>query len=297
MRSYLLLLLIFYVLELKAQVYPDTLFSPIIERPIFPNGDGPEVFVDAAHHNYHTASNRFAPFANVLRKEGYRIQENQELFNEKDLKAMPLLVISNALNEANTESWTAPTPSAFTSEEIQAVRNWVEQGGRLILIADHMPFSGAASDLASAFGFHLPNGFAMDNRRRRLEYFTRADSTLYPNEITDGMNREQYTDSIITFTGSGFMIPTTSIPILRLNDYTLLYPTQAWQFDNDTPSESSDNFFQAAALRFGKGKIVLMGEAAMFTAQIAGDRKIGMNSPEAKYNVQLLRNTVQWILK
>jgi hypothetical protein len=225
-----------------------------------------------------------------------RVRENLKAFDENELKQMSLLVISNALNELNIGNWTTPTPSAFTEEEIQTTKNWVEQGGRLLLIADHMPFSGAAQKMAKAFGFHLPNCFAMDNRRRGLEYFTRIDSTLYSNEITNGLNEEQYIDSIITFTGSGFRIPAAAIPILKLNNYTLLSPSQAWQFSNDTPSEPSDNFFQAAALKFGKGKVVVMGEAAMFTAQVAGERKIGINTPEAKFNVQLLRNTIQWLI-
>ena len=296
-RTHLCICLLFTVNILTAQVHPDTLFDPIIENPLYPRGKGPSVYVDAAHHNYHTASDRFAPFAKVLRKDGYNVLENLRSFNEADLTSFDLLVISNALNAINIGNWTIPTPSAFTEAEIIAVKKWVEEGGRLLLIADHMPFSGAAYDMAFAFGFHMPNCFAMDNRRRSLEYFTRKDSTLYANEITDGLLSKQFTDSIITFTGSAFMIPVASIPILKLNNYTLLSPQQAWQFSNDTPYEDSGNFFQAAALNFGKGKLIVMGEAAMFTAQVAGERKIGMNTPEAKFNIQLLRNTIQWLLK
>ena len=35
---------------------------------------------------------------------------------------------------------------------MKAVRDWVKGGGSLLLIADHMPFPGAAGTLASAFG-------------------------------------------------------------------------------------------------------------------------------------------------
>ena len=281
----------------NAQVSPDTLFNPILYSPVYARGTGPEIHVDAAHNNYHTASDRFAPFSRVLQNDGYKISENKTPFNSSAMADIHLLVISNALNEINLGNWSNPCPSAFTESEILVLKNWVSNGGKLLLIADHMPFSGAAQKLASAFGFDLCNCFAMDNRRRTAELFMRSDSTLIPSELTDGGSAYQKVDSIFTFTGSAFKIPAEAIPIIKLKNYSLLSPSQAWQFTDDTPYEQSENYFQAAALKFGKGKIVLMGEAAMFTAQLAGNQKIGMNSPNAKYNVQLLRNTISWLVK
>lgn len=37
---------------------------------------------------------------------------------------------------------------------------WVESGGRLLLIADHMPLAGSAAKLAAAFGASFTDGFA-----------------------------------------------------------------------------------------------------------------------------------------
>ncbi|MGB0915797.1 MAG: hypothetical protein ACPGVI_06975, partial [Crocinitomicaceae bacterium] len=42
-----------------------------------------------------------------------------------------------------------------SKEEITFIKNWVKKGGKLVLIADHMPFAGAANDLAKAFGFEF----------------------------------------------------------------------------------------------------------------------------------------------
>jgi hypothetical protein len=39
------------------------------------------------------------------------------------------------------------------SEEMKLIKKWVKKGGSLFLIADHMPMAGAASELASVFGF------------------------------------------------------------------------------------------------------------------------------------------------
>src|SRR6185436_10088602 len=73
-----------------------------------------------------------------------------------------ILVIANALNKRNDNYWVPPYPSAFTDEEITAVRDWVKEGGALLLIADHLPWAAAANKLASAFGVHYSGGHALD---------------------------------------------------------------------------------------------------------------------------------------
>ena len=52
-----------------------------------------------------------------------------------------------------------------------------------------------------------------------------------------------------------------------------------------------------AFMSYGKGRVVLFGEAAMFSAQLAGDQKdkIGMNNPGASQNPQLLLNIIHWL--
>jgi len=48
---------------------------------------------------------------------------------------------------------------------------------------------------------------------------------------------------------------------------------------------------------YGEGRIVVFGEAAMFSAKLAGPGKIkaGMNHEMAEENHQLLLNIVHWL--
>ncbi len=71
----------------------------------------------------------------------------------------------------------------------------------------------------------------------------------------------------------------------------------AWNFKDDTQQVSVAGWSQGAVKKFGKGKIAVWGEAAMFSAQIAGEQKVkvGMNAPKAKYNYQLLLNIIHWL--
>ena len=62
-----------------------------------------------------------------------------------------IYVIANAIAESDQKGWKLPAEQAFTESEIEAIRLWVEEGGSLLLIADHMPFPGSVADLAAAF--------------------------------------------------------------------------------------------------------------------------------------------------
>ena len=50
-------------------------------------------------------------------------------------------------------------------------------------------------------------------------------------------------------------------------------------------------------MEVGKGRVAIFGEAAMFSAQLAGPEKVpmGMNNPVAKQNPQFLLNVMRWL--
>ena len=89
--------------------------------------------------------------------------------SKDSLAEAQVLVIANSLAEANVKKWKLPTPSAFGDDEVAAIVEWVEGGGSLLLIADHMPFPGATADLAEAFGIFFSNGFALPTDREAGE--------------------------------------------------------------------------------------------------------------------------------
>ncbi len=56
-------------------------------------------------------------------------------------------------------------------------------------------------------------------------------------------------------------------------------------------------WLQGGALRVGEGRAVVLGEAAMCTAQLAGPQRapMGMNNPLAPQNAQFCLNVVHWL--
>ena len=66
----------------RAQPTPDTEFKPPIEKPAYPKGGGPVVVIDEAHFNWHTATGRYLPFAELLRRDGYVVESSNSPFGK-----------------------------------------------------------------------------------------------------------------------------------------------------------------------------------------------------------------------
>jgi hypothetical protein len=282
----------------QGQQVPDTAYKPYIAHPAYPPGKGPLICIDEGHNNFHTRSDRYLPFALLLEQDGYLTEGYTGQFDAGRLSKSRILVISNALHETNITRWHKPVLSAFTPEETETVRKWVEAGGSLFLIADHMPMGGAAAELAAAFGFGFTDGFAADTALGGTALFCRAQGTLAANIITDGLNAEERVDSVYSFTGQAFTIPVNAVPVLTFSDKCLLMLSDtAWVFNDRTVYKPIGGWSQVAFMEYGKGRVVMSGEAAMFTAQLAGPQqvRVGMNSPYAANNFQLLLNIIRWL--
>jgi len=281
-----------------AQQLPDTTYMPPIVDPAYAPGKGPVVFIDEGHFNFHTRGDRYMPFAMLLERDGYKIRGYAGQFMPKKLSKGRILVISNALNQANLENWHKPVLSAFTPDEIEGVRKWVEDGGSLFLIADHMPMGGAPAEMAAAFGFGFTDGFALDTAQAGPALFNRAAGTLADNILTNGRNNAEQVDSIWSFTGQAFTIPEEAATVLTFNErYLLLLTDTAWVFNERTVFKPIEGWSQLAFKEYGRGRVVMAGEAAMFTAQLAGPQQFraGMNSPFAARNYRLLLNIIHWL--
>ncbi len=280
--------------DASAQQKADSSFKAEAVKPVFEAGKGPRVFIDAAHHNYHTANGRYKPFAELLRSAGCRLSSSTNAFSRKALEGCDILVIANALHESNTIKWELPTPSAFAESEIRAVQKWVKGGGSLLLIPDHMPFPGAAKDLGKAFGFKFGNGYA---RGPEGGVFSRENGLLMDHAVTRGRDGVKRIESVRTFTGQAFEGPKEARAILKFGaGHELLLTRRANRFPDDTPRVNIEGWLHAATLDYGKGRIAVFGEAAMFTAQVSSSGKaMGRNAPGAEQNGRLCLNVIAWL--
>jgi len=307
-RFAILTLAFFCVMPAVAQQVPDQSYRPTIGNPGYAAGKGPVVCVDEAHTNFHTLADGFWAFGELLRRDGYVMRPNKARFTPESLRECRVLVIANAQpGSPDWNSYPFPTPPAFQAEEVQAVRGWVTRGGALLLIADHLPLAGAAANLASAFGVTFVNGFAVDGFETpeqreaalaRPTLFTTAGQTLKPHAITRGRRQEESVNSIRTFTGQAFQSTQRMTPLLVLpQTFVMLMPEKAWQFKPETPRIPAGGWLQGGVMQVEAGRAAFFGEAAMFTAQVAGPDRIpiGMNGPQAEQNYLFVLNVMHWL--
>jgi hypothetical protein len=266
-----------------------------VARPAWPAGSGPRVVIDGGHANFHKVDGRYAPFATLLRNDGFRVEGRDGPFTAENLAGIDVLAIVNAINP-RTRTEGAPL-SAFTDEEIAAVKTWVEGGGRLLLVADHMPFAFAAAKLGAAFGVtRWEDGFALQDDPGSLDIFDRS-SGLADQPITRGAGADPAVTSIRTFTGSAFVAPDATPLIVLDKRFTVLTPDEPWKFTDKTPRTPAAGMLQGASIVVGKGRVVVLGEAAFMTSQLkaGSDEVAGIGAPGAGQNPQFVLNMMHWL--
>ena len=286
----------------EVRVRDDWFEITVPQPPAHAEGQGPIVALDHAHWNYHKLDRRYKMFGKLLEKDGSRVRPFETAFTKQGLEEIGILAIANALHEDTaTKGWVAPTPSAFTPEEVAAVRQWVHDGGALLLIADHMPFPGAAADLGAAFGFTFHNAYAKHKETGSgwIDFGGDKPAALAKHPITKGRNADEEVVKVRCFAGQVFEIPEDAQPILIPDDMYEHWMTQrAGQHqDPKTPKlPVKPGSVQGAVLEYGKGRVAVFGEAMMFSVQGSLGRGFtGMYGKGGRHNAQFLLNVIHWL--
>jgi len=279
-----------------AQQMADPEFDPSVEHPAFKKSY-PRLLFDEAHNNFHTTTGRYKPFADLIVNDGYHLVRGRKLFTVEGLATFKILVIANALGAEDMDDDAADS-SAFSDAECDVVRDWVRGGGALLLIADHAPFGGAAENLAKRFGVEMSKGFTFDTENSSKDsanpsvlVFSNENKLLLDHPISRGRNDAEKINRVFTFTGQSLKGPEGSAVFLKLSDTAK---------DRAAPDSKTDvsaaGRAQGIAFKFGKGRVVVLGEAAMLSAQLAGSDKtpMGMNVPGSD-NKQLALNVMHWL--
>jgi len=283
------------------QQMADPNFDSRVANPAF-TSIHPRVGIDESHKNFHTKDGRYRPFAALMASDGFTIAA-APTFTPEALKAIDILVIANALGN---EDWDKPQP-AFSAAECDAVRDWVRAGGALLLIADHAPFGDSAAILAQRFGVDMGRGFAADRRNSAgnptLLVFSVGNGLLGDHTIIRGRNGQERVGTIVAFTGQSLSVPKDAVALMKMGSDAVEVPTreevQAFASGKQV-GKSVAGRAQGLVMAFGKGRVAMFGEAAMFSAQVAGSGahafKMGMNA-EGNDDRQFALNVMHWLAR
>lgn len=315
-RRLCLLLMMAVAASAFAQQMADPSFDTRVQNPAY-RDQHPVIVIDQAHHNFHTASGRYKPLAELLKHDGYKIVAGKKRFSADGLRDCAVLVIANAMGSDRMMDDDAGKPP-FTQAEYDTVVDWVRSGGSLLLIADHAPFGSAAAGLARALGADMSQGFTVDahhmERSPSQLVFERSDGLLGDHPITRGRNQSETLNRVITFTGESLQGPEGSTAILKLaetaEDVHQLSPQErraAMRGERSRRAQktSAAGRAQAIAFELGKGRVVVLGEAAVLSAQVIrgpmaeamgepGELKMGMNVPGSD-DRQFALNIFHWL--
>lgn len=282
------------------QQISDPNFNTTVARPAYTKKH-PNVLFDESHFNFHTAGGRYKAFADLISNDGYRVAPGKQKFSKDSLKGYDILVIANALGAAVMSEPQASNP-AFTEAECDAVRDWVLSGGRLLLITDHQPTGAAAANLAGRFGVEMSKGVVVDTAESNhlrgyfevnLE-FRRDNHLLIEHPITEGRDAGERITRVVTFGGQSLKGPAESKGFLKLGETAIdVLPSKQ--------KTSAAGRFQAIAMKSGKGRVIVTGEAGMLSAQLVAETEggkptspWGMNFPGVD-NRQLALNIMHWL--
>jgi hypothetical protein len=288
-----------------AQPIPDPSFDPSIAEPTYRTAH-PRVVVDENHFNYHTIAGRYLPFAALIRNDGYVVAAGTAKFTREFLSRVDVLVIANARGGETPPQTTA---DAFTTAECDAVTEWVKAGGRMLLIADHEPFGHSARTLAARFGVSMGLGHVFDHDQSVIDptfiSYTPDQGLVRDHPIARGRNTAEQVRHVLTFDGQSLQAPTGAVALLTLGP-------EARESDNAQQLEAGigqrvGGRAQGISLIHGKGRVVIMGEAGMFTAQVyrpgapgqgsgprPGEIRFGMNVP-GNDDRQFVLNVMHWL--
>ena len=284
--------------EEKPLASVDKDFDVTLPNPTYSIGK-PKILFDEGHDNIHKTSGTYKPFATLIKNDGCEVTVIDKQITSEVLSGFDIYIIANARGKGDLND----TP-AFTEGECNTIKEWVSNGGSLLLITDHFPMGSAVEILANKFGVEMQKGMVQDSiyhdksstDESQLE-FSRENKLLADCDITKGI------DKVITFTGQSIKCKDSCISFLNLSDaaYDMTAKTEVLKDGDDTRvnvtfnnPQSAKGRSQGLALKYGKGKVVVLGEAAMLSAQVNRDNsKFGMNvNPD---NKKLALNIIHWL--
>ncbi|HEX6198625.1 MAG TPA: hypothetical protein VF150_00030, partial [Thermoanaerobaculia bacterium] len=173
------------------------------------------------------------------------------------------------------------------------------------------PFGAAARELGAAFGVRMEDGHLRDPEHADTDLpspyvlrFERSEGLIGDHPITRGRSPEERIDTVVTFGGQALRAPegARATPILRLAETAEVVDDPA--LGPDAPGRSAAGMVHAVAIEHGAGRVVVLGEAAVFTSQvITGPTAEEMGREELRFGMsrtdtddrQLALNTVRWL--
>jgi hypothetical protein len=301
MKSKLLAFCLLVTLAAQGQMLNDSPFDASVALPKYPQGKGPKVLFDKGHFNFIVDMGLAKPLMDVATADGYQVSVDSMKFTKAYLAPYKMLVIFPAMPFKFGSKGQVTDEITFTPDELTALHDWVSEGGSLLMFDEHAPIDKSVTPLFNTFGIQLSIGIVSDSlnyeskfdmsSKETLLKFTRSNGLLNTDHpITQGKKATEQINYIMTYGGGG----------LTGKGYTNLFKLSPSatikKYSGSLPLGTAES--QALAGKFGKGKVVALGDCNGFTAMYVMMKSVkfsaGMQVADYDWK-QFALNTLHWL--
>ncbi len=301
MKSKLLAFCLLVTLAAQGQMLNDSPFDASVALPKYPQGKGPKVLFDKGHYNFIVDMGLAKPLMDVATADGYQVSVDSLKFTKAYLAKYKMIVIFPAMPFKFGSKSQVTDEITFTAAELNALQDWVSAGGSLLMFDEHAPIDKSVTPLFNTFGIQLSIGIVSDSlnyeskfdmsSKETLLKFTRSNGLLNTDHpITQGEKATEQINNIMTYGGGG----------LTGKGYTNLFKLSPSatikKYSGSLPIGTAES--QALAGKFGKGKVVALGDCNGFTAIYVMMKSVkfsaGMQVADYDWK-QFALNTLHWL--
>ena len=302
MKNLILLFLLLFTIKSQAQMYNDSSFDANVVDPKFKKGYGPKILIDAGHNNFAVELGLNKPLFDVASSDGYQIKIDSMQFTKEYLSNYNIVVIWPAMPFKFGSKNQVTDEITFTIDELDALHDWVSNGGSLLMFSEHAPIDKSVTPLFNKFGIQLSTGIVVDslNSDTPIEMpswkysflkFTSKNGLLNTEHpVTKGEKKNERVSNILTHGGGG-LTGDGYTNILKLSSSAMI---KKWNGTMPTGTPNS----QCLAGNVGKGKLVALGDVNGFTAMFikSGEYKLSSGMQVSGYDwKQFVLNTLHWL--
>ena len=241
------------------------------------------------------------PLMDVATADGYQVSVDSMKFTKAYLAPYKMLVIFPAMPFKFGSKGQVTDEITFTPDELTALHDWVSTGGSLLMFNEHAPIDKSVTPLFNTFGIQLSIGIVSDSlnyetkftipNKETLLKFTRSNGLLNTDHpITQGEKTGEQINNIMGYSGGGL----TGAGYTNL--FKLSPSATIKKYSGSAPSGTANS--QGLAGKFGKGKVVALGDCNGFTAMYVMMKSVkfsaGMQVADYDWK-QFALNTLHWL--
>lgn len=284
---------------------PGLPYQGSIDRPLW-TANAPSVLIDAAHWNDGTGTGRLRAFAGLVEADGYTRLRDGNATRAEVLVDARIAVVANPLGVLGVLRRAAATAGldglaffdddGLITQEIETTLQWVENGGSLLLAADEAPIARGSTGLAARLGVGMRQRLVVDVGHSEGApanlVFSRENGLFGTHPIVDGFADAPPVNRVVTFRGQALAPPPGAAVLLRLGPSA---SEVAHAGDPPTTGQPVGGLAQAIAFERGRGRVVVIGDTHLLTADaVAGRPPTGLGWAGTN-NERFVRYVMRWL--